>query len=202
MPSIWDRIISALVTWIKKYLQSERSEMRQIWIDPSNVCWDHLDSFWKHIMIIFSHRSLFYRWNILKIWGNLSKWNMDVLSISFAHVLHPNHVDYVHHLSYMCAPCASDVASWEDNVHQCIYPFHICEVLAVNHMQMRRLSHTWSGWDVFWEVHCMTWLFSQKVWEWEFVVKNLNLQINFEVKKLMNFSLIITIENTIPNQHV
>ena len=30
---------------------------------------------------------------------------------------------------------------------------------------MRWLSHTWSGWDVFWEVHRITWLFSQKVWE-------------------------------------
>ena len=50
----------------------------EIWIDPSNVCWDNPVSFWGHMMIFFSHLSLFYRWNILKIWENLSKWSMDV----------------------------------------------------------------------------------------------------------------------------
>ena len=26
----------------QKYLPSERSDTREIWIDPSNVCWDNL----------------------------------------------------------------------------------------------------------------------------------------------------------------
>ena len=60
----------------QKYLPSERSETREIWIDPSNVCWDNPVSFWIH-MIFFSHFSLFNRWNILKIWEKMSKWNLD-----------------------------------------------------------------------------------------------------------------------------
>ena len=38
----------------QKYIPSERSKAREIWIDLSNVCWDNLVSFWKN-MIIFSH---------------------------------------------------------------------------------------------------------------------------------------------------
>ena len=63
--------------WDQKYLPSERSETREIWIDPSNVCWDNPVSFWMHMMIFFSHLSLFNRWNILKIWEKMSKWNLD-----------------------------------------------------------------------------------------------------------------------------
>ena len=51
----------------QKYFPSERSETREIWIDPSNVCWDYLVSLWKHIMIFFSHLSQFnmkYRENM------------------------------------------------------------------------------------------------------------------------------------------
>ena len=47
----------------QKYLPSERSETSEIWIDQSNVCWDNLVSFWKHMMIFLPHLSLFYRWS-------------------------------------------------------------------------------------------------------------------------------------------
>ena len=74
--------------------------------------------------------------------------------LPFARVLRSHHVDYVHHVSYMCTPYASNVG----DVPEYVYPVHICEAT-------RCLSHTWSGWGVFWEVHCITWLFSKKVWE-------------------------------------
>ena len=61
----------------QKDLPSERSETREIWIDPSNVCWDNPVSFWIHMMIFLSHLSLFNRWNIFKIWEKMSKWNLD-----------------------------------------------------------------------------------------------------------------------------
>ena len=51
----------------QKYLPSERSEMRGMWIDPSNVWWDNLVSFWKHMVIFFSYLSLFYRWNLIRM---------------------------------------------------------------------------------------------------------------------------------------
>ena len=92
----------------QKYLPSERSKTSEIWIDPSNVCWDNLVSFWRHMMIFFSHLSLFYRWNILKICENLSKWNMDVVP-SHLRILRSHHVDYAHHVSYVCTPCASHI---------------------------------------------------------------------------------------------
>ena len=134
----------------QKYLPSERRESREIWIDSSNVCWDNLVSFWKHMMIFFSHLSLFYRWNILKIWENLWKWNMDVAPLICARVTFaPRRLGAS--VSYVCAP-ASDVG----DIGECVYPFHVCEAM--------RLSHTWSGWDVFREVYRITWLFSQKMW--------------------------------------
>ena len=38
--------------------------------------------------------------------------------------------------------------------------------LSISHMWGSEVVITYiSGWDVFWEVHCITWLFSQKVWE-------------------------------------
>ena len=37
----------------KKYLPSERSETREIWIDPSNVCWDNLSLIFKAYDNIF-----------------------------------------------------------------------------------------------------------------------------------------------------
>ena len=74
--------------------------------------------------------------------------------LPFVRVLHSHHVEYAHHVSYMCTPYASNVG----DVPEYVYPVHICEAT-------RCLSHTWSGWDVFWEVHCITWLFSKKVWE-------------------------------------
>ena len=138
----------------QKHLVSERSETREIWIDPSNVCWDNLVSFWRHMMIFFSHLSLFYRWNILKIWENLSKWNMEVGPPICARVTFSTRVHYAHYISYMCMPFAPDVG----DIRSAFIQFHIREA-------MRWLSHTWSGWDVFWEVHRITWIFSQKVWE-------------------------------------
>ena len=51
----------------KKYPPSERSEMREIWNDKSNVCWDNLVSFWKHMFIFFSYLSLFYKWNLIRM---------------------------------------------------------------------------------------------------------------------------------------
>ena len=43
----------------QKYLPRERSKTREIWMDPSNVCWDNLVSFWRHMMIFFSHLHYF-----------------------------------------------------------------------------------------------------------------------------------------------
>ena len=118
------------------------------------MCWDNPVSFWKHMMIFFSHLSLFNGWNILKIWENLSKWNMDVgpSHLRASYVL-ATYI-YAHHVSYVRGPYASNVG----DVPEYVCPVHICEA-------MRWLSHTWSGWDVFWEVHRITWLFSKKVWE-------------------------------------
>ena len=106
------------------------------------------------MMIFFSHLSLFNGWNILKIWENLSKWNMDVgpSHLRASYVL--TTYIYAHHVSYVRAPYASNVG----DVPEYVCPVHICEA-------MRWLSHTWSGWDVFLEVHRITWLFSKKVWE-------------------------------------
>ena len=50
----------------KTYLLSKRSEMMEIWIDQSNVCWDNLFSCQKHMIIFFSYLSLFYRWNLIE----------------------------------------------------------------------------------------------------------------------------------------
>ena len=138
----------------QKYLPSERSETREIWIDPSNVCWDNHVSFWMHMMIFFSHLSLFNRWNILENMRKLVKVKPGWWPLPFARVIRSHHVDYAHHVSYMCTPYASNVG----DVPEYVYLFHICEAT-------RCLSHTWSGWDVFWEVHCIGWLFSKKVWE-------------------------------------
>ena len=140
----------------QKYFLSE------LWIDPSNICGDNLDNF-ESILWYFSHTFHYSTDEISRKYKKTcqsGKW-MSHPSPSFACVLLPYHVDYVHDVSYVCAPCASDVG----DVCECFYPFHICDVLAVNHMQMRLLSHTWSGWEVLWEVHCPIWLFSQKVWE-------------------------------------
>ena len=93
----------------QKYLPSERSETREIWIDPSNVCWDNPVSFWMHMMIFFSHLSLFNRWNILKIWEKLSKWNLDggPSHLRASYVL--TTYFYTHHVSSVCTPYASNV---------------------------------------------------------------------------------------------
>ena len=138
----------------QKYLLSERSETREIWIDPSNVCWDNHVSFWRHMMIFFSHLSLFNRWNILENMRKLVKVEHGCWPLSLARVVRSHHVDYTHHVSSVCTPYASNVG----DVPEYVYPFHIYEAT-------RWLSHTWSGWDVFWEVHCIAWLFSKKVWE-------------------------------------
>ena len=110
------------------------------------------------MMIFFSHLSLFNRWNILKIWENLSKWNMDVGPSHLRAFYVLTTYIYAHHVSYVRAPYASNVG----DVPEFVCPVHICEA-------MRWLSHTWSGWDVFWEVHRITWLFSKKVWERAFL---------------------------------
>ena len=54
--------------------------------------------------------------------------------LSLARVVRSHHVDYVHHVSYVCAPYASNVG----DVPKYVYAFHICEA-------MGWLSHTWSG---------------------------------------------------------
>ena len=51
--------------------------------------------------------------------------------LSFALVLRFHHVDYVHHVSYVCTLYTSNVG----DVPEYIYPFHIYEA-------MRWLSHT------------------------------------------------------------
>ena len=48
----------------QKYLTSERSEMREIWIDPSNVCWDNPVSSLRHMVIFFSYLSL---WKLIRM---------------------------------------------------------------------------------------------------------------------------------------
>ena len=148
MPSKWDRIISALVTWIKN-ISWVSYELIQV------TRGDNLDNF-ESILWYFSHTFHYATDEISRKYKKTcqsGKW-MSHPSPSFACVLLPYHVDYVHHVSYVCAPCASDVG----DVCEWIYPFHICEMLKVNHMQMRLLSHTWSGWEVLWEVHCPIWL--------------------------------------------
>ena len=78
----------------QKYLPSERSETREIWIDPSNVCWDNHVSFWRHMMIFFSHLSLFNRWNILENMRKLVKVEHGCPPLSLACVVRSHHVDY------------------------------------------------------------------------------------------------------------
>ena len=78
MHSKWDRIISALVTWIKnisRVSEAKRGRYELIQVTCAEIILSHFEM---HMMIFFSHLSLFNRWNILKIWENLSKWNMDV----------------------------------------------------------------------------------------------------------------------------
>ena len=48
----------------QKYLPSERSETREIWIDPSNVCWDNPVSSLRHMVIFFSYLSL---WKLIRM---------------------------------------------------------------------------------------------------------------------------------------
>ena len=48
----------------QKYLLSERSETREMWIDPSNVCWDNPVSSLRHIVIFFSYLSL---WKLIRM---------------------------------------------------------------------------------------------------------------------------------------
>ena len=61
------------------------------------------------------------------------------LALSFALVLRPYDVDYLHLASYVCVPCASNVGDVGDAL---IHFTYICEVLAINHMQMRWLQLT------------------------------------------------------------
>ena len=61
------------------------SEWRRYANDIRNVCWKNLVSFQNNVMRLFSHLSLFYRWNIWKTLENMSKWNMNVLAPSFAY---------------------------------------------------------------------------------------------------------------------
>ena len=51
--------------------------------------------------------------------------------LPFARVLRSHHVDYAHHVSCVCTPCASVVG----DVRSAFIQFHICEA-------MRWLSHT------------------------------------------------------------
>ena len=48
----------------QKYLPSERSETREIWIDPSNVCWDNPVSSLRHMVIFFSYLS---PWKLIRM---------------------------------------------------------------------------------------------------------------------------------------
>ena len=133
--------------------EAKQGRYELIQVTCAEILLSHFEVIWWYF---FSHLSLFYRWNILKIWEKPVKVEHGCRPLSFASVLHSQHEDYAHHVSYMCTPSASDVG----DVRSAFIQFHICEA-------MRWLSHTWSEWDVFWEVHCITWLFSQKVWEFE-----------------------------------
>ena len=67
MPSKWDGIISTLVTWIKN-----------IWIDPSNVCWDNLS------LIFKAHDNIFLiRFNILQMKFDENVVNPSLFSMQF-----------------------------------------------------------------------------------------------------------------------
>ena len=45
------------------------------------------------------------------------------LPLSLARVVRYHHIDYTHHLSFVCTPYASNVG----DVPEYVYPFHICE---------------------------------------------------------------------------
>ena len=149
------KILGTPLTWIKNISWVSYELIK---VTSSEIILSHFES----ILWYFSHT---FHYSTDEISGKYKKTCQSGKWMSHpSHlcVLRPYHVNYMHHVSYMCG-CALRFDTGD--VWKCIYPFHICEVLAANHMQMRLLSHTWSGWEVLWEVHCPIRLFSQKVWE-------------------------------------
>ena len=87
----------------QKYLPSERSETREIWIDPSNVCWDNPVSFLKAYDIFLTPFTILQ----MKYLENMTKpvkVEHGCRPLSFALLLRSHHVDYAHHVSYECTP--------------------------------------------------------------------------------------------------
>ena len=137
MHSKWDRIISALVTRIKNTSRvsgAKRGRYELIQVTCAEIIMSHFESIW---WSFFSHLSLFNWWNILKICRKPVKVEHGCWSLPLASVWRSHHVDYVHHVPYVCTPCTSDVG----DIRSAFIQFHICEAV-------RWLSHTWSGWDV------------------------------------------------------
>ena len=153
MHSKWDRIISALVTWIKNISwvsEAKRGRYELIQVTYAEIILSHFEGIWWYFSHTFHYFMDEISWKYEKTCQSGTWMSAPLICAR----LRSQHVDYAHHVSYMCTPCAWDVG----DVRSAFIQFHICEV-------MRWLSHTWSGWDVFWEVHRITWLFSQKVWE-------------------------------------
>ena len=62
----------------QKYLPSERSDTREIWIDPSNVCWDNLS------LILMAYGDIFLiPFTILQM-----KFDQNALNSSTVHATH------------------------------------------------------------------------------------------------------------------
>ena len=169
MYSKWDRIISALATWIKnisRVSKAKRGRYELIQVTCAEIILSHFESIWWYFSHTFHYLTDEISWKYEKTF----KVEPGCWPLSFARVLRPHHVDYAHHVSYVCTSYASNIG----DVPEYVYPSHTCE-------SMRWLSHSWSGWDVFWEVHCITWLFSKKVWEYGIVSKlmdTLRLPVN------------------------
>ena len=153
MHSKWDKIISAHVTWINSYLPRFASLTREIFliqVTSAEIILSHFEGIWWY----FSHTFTILQMKYLENMRKPVKVEHGCRPLSFARVLRSHHVDYAHHVSYVHALRFHRIG----DVRSAFIQFHIREA-------MRWLSHTWSGWDVFWEVYRITWLFSQKEWE-------------------------------------
>ena len=104
MHSKWDRIISALVTWIKnisRVSEAKRGRYELIQVSCAEIIFSYFESIWWH----FSHT---FHYFTDKISGKYDKKNVKVehgcWSLSFACVLRSYHIGLLHHVSYVCEP--------------------------------------------------------------------------------------------------
>ena len=109
MHSKWDRVISALVTWIKnisRVSEAKRERYELIQVTCAEIILSHFESIWWYFSHTFHYFTDEISWKYEKICQS-GTW---MLPLSFAHVLRSHHVDYVHHTLVTCVlPCASDV---------------------------------------------------------------------------------------------